>query len=51
MPGAGDLIGTGASGPGCFDRGTIGEGITDEQVFGWECVTGFSLMHVGAVIA
>ncbi|CAE7943311.1 AQP [Symbiodinium sp. KB8] len=44
VPGAGDLIGTGASGPGCFDRGTIGEGITDEQVFGWECVMTFTLI-------
>mmetsp|Transcript_112626 Transcript_112626/g.157962 ORF Transcript_112626/g.157962 Transcript_112626/m.157962 type:complete len:334 (+) Transcript_112626:74-1075(+) len=44
VPGAGGLIGTGASGPGCFDRGTIHEGITDEQVFGWECVMTFTLI-------
>ncbi|CAE7358165.1 Aqp8 [Symbiodinium natans] len=44
VPGAGDLIHSGATGPGCFDRTTIHKDLTDEQVFGWECVMTFTLI-------
>ncbi|CAE7246668.1 unnamed protein product [Symbiodinium natans] len=44
VPGAGDLVRTGASGPGCFDHTTIHPDITDAQVFGWECVMTFTLI-------
>mmetsp|Transcript_74340 Transcript_74340/g.174427 ORF Transcript_74340/g.174427 Transcript_74340/m.174427 type:complete len:334 (+) Transcript_74340:68-1069(+) len=44
VPGAADFIGTGGSGPGCFDRSVIHEGLSDEQVFGWECVMTFTLI-------
>lgn len=44
VPGAGDLIGTGGTGPGCFDRSVIHADITDAQVFGWECVMTFTLI-------
>ena len=41
VPGASSLIGTGATGPGCFDRSVIKD-VTDGQVFGWECVMTFT---------
>jgi glycerol uptake facilitator-like aquaporin len=44
VPGAGALIGAGDGGPGCFDRSVIGEGMTDGQIFGWECVMTFTLI-------
>ncbi|CAE7663450.1 AQP4 [Symbiodinium pilosum] len=43
VPGAGNMIGTGATGPGCFDRSVIKD-VTDDQVFGWECVMTFTLI-------
>ncbi|CAE7249425.1 TIP3-2, partial [Symbiodinium pilosum] len=43
VPGAGIMIGTGATGPGCFDRSVIKD-VTDAQVFGWECVMTFTLI-------
>ena len=34
----------GDGGPGCFDRSTLGGGVTDVQVMWWECVMTFTLI-------
>ena len=44
VPGGQELLRSGDTGPGCFDRSVIAEGLTDSQIFGWECVMTFTLI-------
>ncbi|CAE7908487.1 unnamed protein product [Symbiodinium microadriaticum] len=44
VPGADAKVGSGLTGPGCFDRSVIHTSLTDGQVFGWECVMTFTLI-------
>ena len=44
VPGGKELLRSGDTGPGCFDRSVIAEGLTDSQIFGWECVMTFTLI-------
>ncbi|CAE7394802.1 AQP8 [Symbiodinium sp. CCMP2592] len=44
VPGGKELLRSGDTGPGCFDRSVIAEGLSDSQIFGWECVMTFTLI-------